>query len=79
MKNPLQIRRERRQMTKEILELFFQAGYDNSTDVSLDMYVINSVLVFQISGEDQTARAVLSGILQIVMDDHGVDVEMADV
>jgi hypothetical protein len=66
-------------MTKEILELFFQAGYDNSTDVSLDMYVINSVLVFQISGEDQTARAVLSGILQIVMDDHGVDVEMADV
>lgn len=79
MKNPLQIRRERRQMTKEILELFFQAGYDNSTDVSLDMYVINSVLVFQISGEDLVAREVLGGILKIVMDDHGVDVEMADV
>jgi hypothetical protein len=66
-------------MVKEILSLFQLAGYDDDADLSLDMYLDGEVLVFEINGGDETAKAVLGGILKVVMTEHGVDIEMVDV
>lgn len=79
MKNVMQSRLTRRRMTREILSLFSQAGYDNDTDVSLDILFDEGMMIFKIGGDDETARAVLGGILKIVMDENGVPVEMVEV
>lgn len=76
MISAIQSRLTRRHMTREILSLFSQAGYDNDTDVSLDILFDEGMLTFKIGGNDETARAVLGGILKIVMGEHGVPVEM---
>ncbi len=78
MRNALQSRRERRRIVREILHLFLLSGYNDDTDVSLDMAVTNNILIFRVGGGDDEARSVLGSIIKVVLEEHGVETEMAD-
>lgn len=57
----------------EMLQLFYQAGYDDFRGVSLVVAFDGTTMVFEVDGVDDEARRVLTGIVRVVMREHGIE------
>ena len=65
--------REFRLICSEIFDLFHQAGYV-STDITVEFYLEDDVLIWEVGSADETAVAVMRGILMVICTEHGIDV-----
>ncbi|HVB00138.1 MAG TPA: hypothetical protein VNE42_02605 [Acidimicrobiales bacterium] len=65
--------REFRLICSEIFDLFRQTGYVSS-DITVEFRLEDDVLIWGVGGEDETAVAVMRGILKVICTEHGIDV-----